>query len=1470
MTVTDNRTAARMAADGIPRQRKGKDPSNLWRLNVLGPVELCYDGVPVEVAGPSRILLALLARTPCEEVGPAEIIAAMWTTAPPEDAEVQIAASVSRLRKALTMVAPNADPTSIVVSSPTGYMLAIQPTNADVLALDRLLADSRRAIAVGQPALALRQAEAALALWRGEPYQDFPEAFARDEAHRLTQLRLSAVESRVDALLAAHAPNVPDGLYDELQGLVAQHWHRERLWGQLMTVLVRLGRRSDALAVHRRAQEELAQRLHVQPGAELRAVEEAVIHRDQRLFGMPLRAAVVPAALSATVPPCLGRDQEVAWLDAALDLAATRRAQARLVVGPPGMGKSRLVAEVAQRAAQRGVTVRYWRADARGIEAYVPEADRLGLVVIEDLDQSPHEDVARVTNFIRATVSRPVLTLVTCRDSMRVGDLITLPKLALSTLDSVAIAEIVRAYAPEVPDKTAVSAMTGTGGVPAKVHQAASEWAFARAGRRIDRAVAESAEPRRVLGALREEVVAGALELAYVRGRARSLRPTVRTPGCPYPGLAGYGPADVELFHGRERLVAAVLARMAEAPLLAITGDPGSGKTSLLRAGVLPALAAGVLPDSSRWRQVVVTPSTVANVAEILALPARQSPELTRSSPLTTPTALLPAITKEPSLPVAGPEESDPVDEVPDFEPVAAGPSVEAEVSERDGILPTGAFTALTPTAGLPALRLPSGRTPAVDLVAPGGRAATVRPGKGDAVDEGPAPILLVVDQFEEIFALLDDDRRAAFVEAILGAARTGRVLLSMRSDFYRHCERYPELADLVAAKLLPVTAMTEAELRTAIVRPAEVAGLEVEPALVDRLVAERAAGLANLAVTLRELWHGRSGTTLTLASYESGPGMHNAVATYAESVFAGVPARRAAQTMLAGMCALHEDGLAVRARMNLTDLLARAGAGALPALEGLSNGGLVHINRDSDTVQLRHDCLLTEWPRLREALDDAAAQASLRRHLRRAATAWASGGRPAEAVYHGARLVTVLDWAERHGPQLSKVEREFLGAGQKAALALDVKRRKRMMLLWRWVAGTTALALLATAIAVVSVVMQVRTAANAQRSDAARLAVQALAEPDLRRALLLGVAATRLDASEASVLRTVLQRTPDLMALSGAGVTTAAMSPDGTAVAVGTAGGQILLLDGSLSQTSTLDYPGHGPVNGVTFTPDGRRLVSWGGSREANGADAASVVVWDLSTGRPTGSAFGEVWPGSGGGLLADQATLLLLQHGRDPGAPARLVAWNIDTRTPSTAYPLPTSTVDSVVVAPDGSLVAFGAGGSTVVFSPVDGRTWTLPSAVTPLAFRGDGRMLLAAAGDQVQLWELHGALWSAPRTVAVPSDPLGAAWAPDLATFAVVGTDGIARLWNAGTLAPGRTFAAGVGPMTSVWFGHAGGALYVVGADGAVLAFDLAGGRGIAATTANDADLVSVACRLAGRAMTADEWRAYLPGRPFQQIC
>ena len=352
---------------------------------------------------------------------------------------------------------------------------------------------------------------------------------------------------------------------------------------------------------------------------------------------------------------------------------------------------------------------------------------------------------------------------------------------------------------------------------------------------------------------------------------------------------------------------------------------------------------------------------------------------------------------------------------------------------------------------------------------------------------------------------------------------------------------------------------------------------------------------------------------------------------------------------------------------------------------------------------------------------------------------------------------MTVLDWAERHGSQLSTAEREFLAAGNRLVLAAETRRKRRTVLLWKWLAATVLVAILAVAVAVVAVTMQLRAAQSADKADAARVATAAIAEPDPRLALLLAVAAARLDATATGTVREVLARTADLMATAGDRVSAVAVSPDGRTIAAGEAAGPIRLLDPrTLAVTATLDYPGHAPVTGLAFTPGNEhRLVSWG-----RGEDA-SIVVWDLASRRPTGSAFGQPWPG-GGGLLADRTTLVVAQHAAN--APAVAAAWSVEARTPSTVYPLPPAAVDSVLVSPDGRLVVLGSAAGSLVFEPATGVARTVPAARLPLAVSPDGHTLLAADGTDVLLWDIEtarperptgtrGSRWPrpGPRTVA-----------------------------------------------------------------------------------------------------------------------
>ena len=479
-----------------------------WRLSVLGPVEVHHDDERVEVLGVARSLLALLIRSAGQVVSVEAIVDGLWGSRPPAGAERAVALYVSRLRKALAAVGPDA--AGIVVTRPPGYLLAVHPNSADVAQFTHRVAEGRRALAIGQPALAARRLAEALDLWRGEAYADVPDAaFAPAEAGRLAEVRLAAIEARIDSELAAAAPVAPAVLVGELQSLVVDHPHRERFWQQLITSLYRLGRQADALAAYQRARTHLVEDLGVEPGAELRAVELAVLGGDPSLAGHPVAATQLPDGLPGAVPGCVGRDDELEWLEEALDTAAVAHradapGEARLVVGGPSIGKSRLVAELAHRAARRGVVVRYAgvsrdsapragtsdriQGGGQVLGALSADADRLTLVILDDLDRAPPADITRVAGWVRASRGRSVLTVITATDPTALDDLPTLGTIRLTPLTELVAASLTS---------------------------------------RLDEVVAEVAEPNRRLTTLREDIVSTVIDLGHVRAASRTARDMV-------------------------------------------------------------------------------------------------------------------------------------------------------------------------------------------------------------------------------------------------------------------------------------------------------------------------------------------------------------------------------------------------------------------------------------------------------------------------------------------------------------------------------------------------------------------------------------------------------------------------------------------------------------------------------------------------------------------------------------------------------------------------------------------------------------------------------------------------------------------------------------------------------------------------------------------------------------------------------
>ncbi|MEU1737002.1 BTAD domain-containing putative transcriptional regulator [Streptosporangium sp. NPDC020145] len=338
----------------------------MW-FGLLGATEIRdAEGGPVPVGGPrTRALLALLALDAGRVVTVERLIDGLYGQETRGNAANALQAQVSRLRRLLGHA-------GTVEFTPAGYRLAVSPQKVDVHRFEALAARGRRALEEGDAPRAAGLLREALALWRGPALSDVDGApFARGQAVRLEELRLSAVEERVEAELAMGGHRA---LVAELTGLVAAHPLRERLRGQLMRALYGGGRQAEALAVYEEARRLLAEELGADPSTELAATHLAVLRADLSLLSGP----VVPAAperhaLTAQLTSFVGRGRELERVGALLE-----RARLVTVTGPGGAGKTRLAVEVATRHPGE---VRFVDLAPLSRDAEVPQAvfDALGL-----------------------------------------------------------------------------------------------------------------------------------------------------------------------------------------------------------------------------------------------------------------------------------------------------------------------------------------------------------------------------------------------------------------------------------------------------------------------------------------------------------------------------------------------------------------------------------------------------------------------------------------------------------------------------------------------------------------------------------------------------------------------------------------------------------------------------------------------------------------------------------------------------------------------------------------------------------------------------------------------------------------------------------------------------------------------------------------------------------------------------------
>ena len=339
------------------------------QFRILGPFEVADGDRVLDLGAPrQRAVLAILAINANTTVSLDRLIDELWGDEAPAAATASIQAYISNLRRELEPSRVKRAPPQVLVTKAPGYLVRVDADELDHRRFERLVSLGRNLLGCGDPEGALAAIGQGLGLWRGDALADFTfQPFAAVEIVRLNELRAIAVETRFEAMLATgqHAAAV-----GEIERAIAEFPLREGLRVLSMTALYRSGRQAEALRVFEEARSMLADELGLDPGPELARVQRAVLEHDPQLL-LTVTPSSSTLAVTVTEPievsAFVGRAQTFADLRAQLDRAQKGSTRFALIVGEPGVGKTRLAEELAHDAAVRGFTVTWgWSHDEAG------------------------------------------------------------------------------------------------------------------------------------------------------------------------------------------------------------------------------------------------------------------------------------------------------------------------------------------------------------------------------------------------------------------------------------------------------------------------------------------------------------------------------------------------------------------------------------------------------------------------------------------------------------------------------------------------------------------------------------------------------------------------------------------------------------------------------------------------------------------------------------------------------------------------------------------------------------------------------------------------------------------------------------------------------------------------------------------------------------------------------------------------
>jgi DNA-binding XRE family transcriptional regulator len=830
----------------------------------------------------------------------------------------------------------------------------------------------------------------------------------------------------------------------------------------------------------------------------------------------------------------------------------------------------------------------------------------------------------------------------------------------------------------------------------------------------------------------------------------------------PYKGLQPFDEADAEDFFGREGLTRRLVSRLGEVGelcrFLAVVGPSGSGKSSVVRAGLVPALRQGALQGSEQWSILEVLPGPH---------PFEELEAALLKIAINPPASLLPQL-----------------------------------LEDERGLL-RAVKRALPSTAD--------------------------------------TALLLILDQFEEVFTLVEDESmRRLFLDSICNivteARSPVRVVATLRADFYGHPLLYPRLGELVRQRTEVVLPMLGDELEQAITKPGERFGVSLESGLLAAIVQdviEQPGALPLLQYAMTELFEHREGMVMTLRAYRESGGVSGSISGRAEALYGQLAdhEQEITRQLFLRLMTPGDGAEDTRRRVRMSELLTSAldEAALHRVLDLFGQYRLLTFDRDpisgGPTIEVAHEALLTTWGRLRDWIEQYKDDLRIHRRIITATSEWLAASQDPSFLAPGVKLAQFEDLAGKEGIALNTNEHAYISASiaeRKRQETVEEARRLAETALQRRAAGrmrylVAALSLffvIATGLSLFALNRQQEAEVSATRSEALRLAAQAttLLEGDshIELAALLAVRSLSkqytLQGDEALGGAYMRKFHDQQYAGLGGSVFTAVYSPDGTYLLLARDEKVAQIWDVGLRRRIR-SFEGHNDsVLSAVFSRDGDFVLT--------GSFDKTARIWGATSGQllhTLPNHADQVWDVA----FSPDGHRALTSGGKDNTARLWDTASGIELGQLKGHFDI----VNSVAFSPDGKMALTGSADKTA-------RIWNLSTFQAVLALEGheapvwgvafspDGKLALTGRMDETaRLWEVP--TGKELRQLKGHQGPLGrVAFSPD-GMYALTGSgDQTARLWDVSTGKQLRVFPGGTGGVNGVGFSPDGHTILVSG--------------------------------------------------------